>query len=171
MKDMDTKIDEKGMERLKSLIGMNLMAIGHDVFLKSTPGVFQRIELQTNDGFYYLDNPVEWRNEYFAQPDCVPCLHFAKASSEREIADNMGFEDFQKRPVNEKITDVWIIQDEAEILKSGGHYQNWKSTEGIVIETEARQYAFYKANVWFNETILVYKGHDVISKLEPIEKH
>ena len=37
--------------------------------------------------------------------------------------------------------------------------------------TKKRQYAFYKANTWFNETILLYKGHDVLSKPELMASH
>ncbi len=58
--------------------------------------------------------------------------------------------------IEDNIEDILIMQDTLDITKKHYHHQHWESTEGIIIKTTVREYAFYKANTWLNETLLLY---------------
>lgn len=74
-------------------------------------------------------------------------------------------------PVNETILDIILVQDEILVSKNKAPHENITSTEGVVLFTDKRQYAFYKENTWLDETVLEFKGHEVLSKIQPIETH
>jgi|GEM_PF-4925522 len=171
MKDMNTRLSEKDVDLLRNLIGNNLVAMGYSLFGSSPAEPIGRIGFVTDKGLFYLDNDVEWREECFAAPDYLPVLYFKRANSIDEFPFFQGNRFFHQVPLKGRILDVWLVQDDLEILKSGAHFQSWASTEGIVLVTDVRQYGFYKNSTWMGEILLVYKGQDVLTKLEPLSKH
>lgn len=171
MKDIINTINGNSLELLKKLIGQKIISIKRETFHHNEPSVFQRIGIITNSGVYCIDNPVSWFDNFYAGAEFLPHMTFSKFQNEDQLEENMGLEDFKAYPIGEVITNILIINDYLDVQKKGIHFQEWNSTEGIIIKTEVRQYAFYKANTCWDESVLVYKGHNVLTKLKPLEKH
>lgn len=171
MNNLINTISGDSLELLKDLIGKRIISIKRETFHHDDPSVFQRIGIITESGVYCLDNQVSWFENYYAGPECLPHMTFAKFQCENQLEENMGLEDFRAFPVDEKATNILLINDCLDVRKNNVHFQEWDSTEGVIIVTATRQYAFYKANTCWDESVLVYQGHDVLSKLVPLERH
>ena len=73
--------------------------------------------------------------------------------------------------VGEKIVDVQVIQDRADVLDGATHRQYMDTSEGIIIVTERSQYGFFKENIWFDETMYIWQGQNVLDKIEGLQSH
>lgn len=168
--NFNTTIDEKGIVLLNSLIDKNLISFGYEPDSVIAPDIFETVNFTTNIGIFHLNNHVDWLDDYFSGGDFTPHMLFDKY--EDGIIKKYGLETgYTEHQINERIVDIILVQDHLDIYKDNKDFQKWDSTEGVIIETEVRQYAFYKHNTFFDETVLFFKGHDVTSKLEPLEKH
>ena len=162
--DMNNTIHGEQLALLREAIGKRLIDIEHEK--PDGNEVLQRIRFNVEGKWYTLDNKVDWFENYFAQPDSIPHMVFLRREEESEW--NMEPERY---PIGETITNVLLVNDHVDVLDGGEHYQNWDSTEAVVIETNNRQYGFFKGNTCLDETVLLGKGHDVLSKLEPLKAH
>lgn len=176
MDSIDNSISGNSLALLSSLIGKKLMAYSHEPFDKGglhCNDFFMRLGILLPQDTYILDNRVDWFDNWFSAPQYIPHFVFAKTDSEGALRTYAGFtlEQFETFKVGENIEDIVLVQDEIEITKNGEPHQKLLSTEGIVIITNVRQYAFYKDNTLLDETVLEFKGHDVLSKLENARDH
>ncbi len=172
MKTKNNSIGENGAKLLKSLVGKKLMTIKHDKFIRPQPVVFQRVGFVLENGFLTLDNRVDWMDDWFSMADYIPHLTLNEVKSESDLVlPGEPLTECLASPINEKISDVLLIEDDITVLKDGEAFQKLTSSEGIIIETEIRQYAFYKENVLFNEDLLIYRGHNVIEKVPDFKAH
>jgi len=171
MEDLDNALSKESRKLLAGLIGQRLLFIKHEAFKGGVPGTFQRVGLITDGGAYCLDNPMDWFDNVFCGPEIISHLLFFKVEKEEDLERNMGLEDFRRFPVGETVTDALLVDDHASVSKKGEHLQFWDSTEGVILRTPAREYAFYKANTMWDETVLIYQGRGVLGKMEPLGEH
>lgn len=176
MKTINNLISKGNYETLKSIIGHKLISYSHEPFnIKFQPAndFFMRVGFVCGNKCFILDNRVDWEDEWFSSADYIPHMVFYKVEDKSEFTNHDGFSlaEFENYPVNEMILDIILVQDEVSVLKDGKPHESISSTEGTVFVTDKRQYAFYKENTWLDETILEFKGHCVLSKLEDINKH
>lgn len=171
MEPMNNLLKPSEIEILKSLIGEKLLSFQYDVMKSWGNQVFELIGIVTKDKKFVFDNEVLWMENYFTGGDYVP--HFTI----REVKSADDFHVFKPggnlitSSVGEKIEDLLLVQDHVTVLNEGNFYQKWDSTEGIIIKTSSKQYAFYKDNTSLDENVNIYKGQNVLSKLEVLEKH
>lgn len=161
--DIDNTIRGEQLARLKSMIGKKLISMEHAEPFYDTD-IPQRIRFYVEGKRYTLDNRVDWSDHDFSMPDHIPHMVFIRIEDEPEWNRELV-----TCPIGEKITDILLVNDHVGISKYGKHDQNWESTEAVVIVTDVRQYGFFKDNTWLDETVLYYRGQDVLLKLKPIK--
>lgn len=176
MKTLNNSITDNSLELIRSLLDEKLISYSHESFdssLNPSNDFFMRLGLVCSNGCFVLDNRVDWEDDWFSSPDYTPHIVFNRIDNENQFTTYAGFtlSEFDNYPVNERIVNIILVQDEILVLKDNKPYEIILSTEGVIIETEKKQYAFYKENTWLDETVLEYKGHDVLSKLEDIKTH
>lgn len=164
MKDMNNLLTDKERALLKSLLGEELVYVEHEK--PNMNSFFQRLRLHVESGSFTLDNKVDWFDNYFAQPECIP--HFVFSKSEDEMKINLKLEKFS---IGETLKDVILIDDHLDVLKGDEKFQNWDSTEGVVFVTDVREYAYFKETSWGDELVDFFKGHHTLSKAEPVDRH
>ena len=168
---MNNLLKPSEIEILKSLIGKELLSYQYDEMKSWGNQIFEIVGIVTKEKMLVFDNEVIWMDNYFTGGDYVP--HFAI----REVKSADEFHIFKPggnliiSSVEEKIEDILLIQDHVTVLNEGEFYQKWDSTEGIIIKTNSKHYAFYKDNTSWDETVDIYKGQSVLNKLESLEKH
>ena len=176
MKTLNNAISGEGLEKLRSLLGNKLISYSHEPFdprFQPANDFLMRVGLTCSNGRFVLDNRVDWEDDWFCSPDYTPHLIFDKIDNQEQFTTFSGFSlsKFENYPVNETILDIILVQDEILVSKNKAPHENITSTEGVVLVTDKRQYAFYKENTWLDETVLEFKGHEVLSKIQPIEIH
>ena len=158
-------------EILKNLIGEQFLSYQYDEMKSWGNQVFEIIGIVTKEKKLVFDNEVTWMDNYFTEGDYVPRFTIRAVTSTDEFHVFKPGGNLIISTVNEKIEDVLLIQDHVNVLNEGSFYQKWDSTEGIILKTSTKQYAFYKDNISLDENVNIYKGQDVLSKLETLEKH
>ena len=176
MKTLNNSITGESLETLRLIIGEKLVSYSCAPFgirFEPSNDFFMRLGIVCSNGVFILDNRVDWEEDWFCSPDYTPHMVFSKVEDESEFPSYGGFNiaGLERYPVDEVMTDVILVQDEVLVYKSSLPYETILSTEGVIFVTEKRQYGFYKENTWLNETLLEFKGHDVLSKLEEAKKH
>lgn len=176
MKTLNNSISDNSLEILKTLVDEKLISYLHESYnVRTQPSndFFMRLGLVCTNGYFILDNRVDWEEDWFCSPDYTPHMVFNKVLSEQEFSTYGGFSlrEFDKYKINEKIIDIVLVQDEVIVPKDNIPFETIISTEGVIFVTNNRQYAFYKENTWLNEFILEYKGHNVLSKLQGVKTH
>lgn len=154
--------------QVAELIGMRLKAYRLD---KSFNGdrTFGKVGFFIQNKKYVLENSNEYFENYFWGADEATVLSF------REIDDEKGMrfdndDNFLDINVSSIIDDILLVQDTVIVLENGDEKDIWKSTEGLIVITKERQYAFFKEDS-FSELVSVYKGRDTLKYLENIKEH
>lgn len=171
MEPMNNLLKPSEIKILENLIGDELYSYQYDELMANGNQIFEVIGLMAKKGIVILDNEVIWMDNYFSGGDYIPHLKITKAKSAEVLHISEPSGKLIVSSVKEKIKEILLVQDHIKILENGNLHQYWDSTEGVILRTESKDYAFYKENTWLDENMNVYKGHDVLSKLEPLEKH
>lgn len=169
MKNMDERIKGEHLIELKSLIGKKLIKIRHDEFLGSNV-VTQRIGLFASNGMFIVDNPLQGFDDYFWGPEDASVLDFMKINDESEMRIKGAMLRPIDTPVDETIEEIILVNDHMDVFNKGTKAYNWDSSEAIIFVTKSREYGFFRCE-WLNEMVEVYKGHNLVSKMEPVGKH
>ena len=105
-------------------------------------------------------------------PDYIPHFVFQKVKSEentelktKPITEHIDF------PVNEKVTNILLIEDNAKVIRWKRVIEKIYGTEGVIFITDKNQYGFFKDSVDRMEIINVLKGYELKTKIEPLMKH
>ena len=170
MKDLDIRITKEGIALLKGLIGQEFISMKHEK-MDEYHDVFGRVIIKTSNGRYLVNNHAEWFDEYFGGLDAIPHLNFQALKEGENPLGYANEEDLSTEEVGETIADVQIIRDRADVLDGTTHWQYMDTSEGIIIVTENAQYGFFKENIWFDETMLMYMDGKVLSKIPDLQSH
>lgn len=170
MKDLDIQITKDGIDLLKGLIGQEFVSMKHEKFRKDM-SVFRRVELKITDGRYLINNDVYPYDDFVGMPDELPRLEFRRLKDEENPFSYRSEDKLSTETVKEKILDIRIITDRAETFDGEAHSQYMDASEGIIIITDKQQYGFFKETVWFDETIFIWEGENVIDHLEDLKAH
>ena len=171
MQKRDNRIKEKGLEYLKSLIGQEIYRFKLSSLVE-LPSVFKKVGIIASNGFFVLDNHVSWKENWFAMPDYIPHFVFQKVKSEentelktKPITEHIDF------PVNEKVKNIFLIEDDAKVIRWKRVIEKIYGTEGVIFITDKNQYGFFKDSVDRMEITNVLKGDELKTKIEPLKKH
>lgn len=171
MENLNLVISEKGIKLLTSLIGQNFVSMKH-AKLKGRDIVFEKIEILSSSGRYLIDNRVDWFDNYFSGPEDMPFLNFVELNDNDNPFKTWSEDSTETQIINEKIEDIFIVQDDADIYKNDVYCQHIKSSEGIVFVTEKAQYGFFKDTMWLDEHVVIVKDKEnVLSKAESLKEH
>ncbi|MDD7036815.1 MAG: hypothetical protein PUI77_02870 [Mollicutes bacterium] len=171
MQKRDNRIKGKGLEYLKSLIGQEIYRFKLSSLVE-LPSVFKKVGIIASNGCFVLDNHVSWKENWFALPDYIPHFVFQKVKREentelktKPITEHIDF------PVNEKVTNILLIEDDAKVIRWKRVIEKIYGTEGVIFITDKNQYGFFKNSVDRMEIINVLKGDELKTKIEPLKKH
>lgn len=170
MTDLDFLISDKGMVLLKGLIGQEFISMKHEKFWMDT-SVFGRAVVITSNGNYQINNDVEWYDDYFGGPDAIPHLDFRRLKKGENPLRYAKGDRLSIETIGEKIVDIHVIRDHADVLDGDTHRQYMDTSEGIVIITEKTQYGFFKDSIHFDETLFIWEGDDVMERLQDLQPH
>lgn len=172
MTKKDNTIGKEGLDLLKGLINQKITSFRHEEFESDNPVVFMRVGIVADNGFFVLDNRVDWMEDWFSMADYIPHLIFTEVKDEKDIIipSNPPVE-MPAFPIDESVEDILLVQDRIHITKNEKDYQELFSTEGIVLKTKSKQYGFFKEDTWFSEGLLIYKGQHVLEKLPDPKSH
>ena len=105
-------------------------------------------------------------------PDYIPHFVFQKVKSEentelktKPITEHIDF------PVNEKVTNILLIEDDAKVIRWKRVIEKIYGTEGVIFITDKNQYGFFKDSVDRMEIINVLKGDELKTKVVPLQEH
>lgn len=155
-------------EEVSALIGGHLKKMRIDSIFGGERS-FGNIELFLDQDNYVIKNDVEFFENYFWGPDEASVLTITKANNNSPFSSHVDNRHLDIS-IEAIIEDILLIQDKVKTENEDGEMIEWNGTEGIIIITDQRQYAFYKENTT-DEMIDIYRGHDVISKLESVNEH
>ena len=171
MQKRDNRIKGKGLEYLKSLIGQEIYRFKFN-YISDTFYVYGRVGIIASNGSFALDNHVSWKENWFAMPDYIPHFVFQKVKREentelktKPITEHIDF------PVNEKVKNIFLIEDDAKVIRWKRVIEKIYGTEGVIFITDKNQYGFFKDSVDRMEIINVLKGDELKTKIEPLKKH
>lgn len=171
MQKRDNRIKGKGLEYLKSLIGQEIYRFKLSSLVE-LPSVFKKVGIIASNGCFVLDNHVSWKENWFALPDYIPHFVFQKVKREentelktKPITEHIDF------PVNEKVTNILLIEDDAKVIRWKRIIEKIYGTEGVIFITDKNQYGFFKDSVDRMEITNVLKGDELKTKIEPLKKH
>ena len=171
MQKRDNRIKGKGLEYLKSLIGQEIYRFKLSSLVE-LPSVFKKVGIIASNSFFILDNHVSWKDNWFAMPDYIPHFVFQKVKSEentelktKPITEHIDF------PVNEKVKNIFLIEDDAKVIRWKRVIEKIYGTEGVIFITDKNQYGFFKDSVDRMEITNVLKGYELKTKREPVMKH
>lgn len=171
MKNLNVLISEQGIKLLKALIDKQLISLKHEK-LGGSNIAYEKVEIDTSNGRYLIDNRVDWSDDYFSGPEDIPFLDFKRLSGSDKPFMNWPEDSTEMQIINEKIENILIVQDDCDIYRSNVYYQHMKSSEGIIIITDKAQYGFFKDNVYLDECVVVVKDEkNVLSKAESLKEH
>ena len=171
MQKRDNRIKGKGLEYLKSLIGQEIYRFKLSSLVEH-PSVFKKVGIIASNGSFALDNYVSWKDNWFSMPTYIPHFVFQKVKREentelktKPITEHIDF------PVNEKVTNILLIEDDAKVIRWKRVIEKIYGTEGVIFITDKNQYGFFKDSVDRMEIINVLKGYELKTKIEPLRKH
>ena len=171
MQKRDNRIKVTGLEYLKSLIGQEIYRFKFN-YISDTFYVYCRVGIIASNGSFALDNYVSWKENWFAMPDYIPHFVFQKVKSEentelktKPITEHIDF------PVNEKVKNIFLIEDDAKVIRWKRVIEKSYGAEGVIFSTDKNQYGFFKDSVDRMEIINVLKGYELKTKIEPLMKH
>ncbi len=171
MKDLDLSISKKGIETLANLIGQNFVSMKH-AKLKGRNIVFEKIEISTSTNRYLIDNCVDWFDNYFSGPEDMLFLNFIELNEEDNPFITWSKDSTEIEIINERIEDILIVQDEADVYNDDVYCQHIKSSEGIIFVTDKAQYGFFKDTMWLDEHVVIIKDKEnALSKAESLKEH
>lgn len=171
MEDLNLTISEKGIELLTNIIGQKFISMKH-AKLNGRDIVFEKIEISTPIGRYLIDNSVDWFDDYFSGPEDMPFLDFMKLNKNDNPFKTWPDDSTETQIINERIEDILIVQDDADVYKGDVYCQHIKSSEGIIFVTDKAQYSFFKDNMWLDEHVMIVKDKEnALSKAENLKEH
>ena len=139
MQKRDNRIKGKGLEYLKSLIGQEIYRFKFN-YISDTFYVYGRVGIIASNGSFALDNYVSWKENWFAMPDYIPHFVFQKVKSEentelktKPITEHIDF------PVNEKVKNIFLIEDDAKVIRWKRVIEKIYGTEGVIFITDKNQ--------------------------------
>ncbi len=150
---------------LKAQIGLMLESMTHDEFQQNSIS-YGQVGLRIGGKDYVLSNWYKGFDDYFGAEDDVPCLSFAEGMATHEE----GSVPLVETAVKSKITAISIIWETVAVRPEDEDGTGLTTDEGVIIETEARQYALFKEHPDIMEFIEVLQGHDVLSKIPEPKK-
>ena len=105
-------------------------------------------------------------------PDYIPHFVFQKVKREentelktKPITEHIDF------PVNEKVKNILLIEDDAKVIRWKRVIEKIYGTEGVIFITDKNQYGFFKDSVDRMEIINVLKGDELKTKVVPLKEH
>lgn len=171
MQKRDNRIKGKGLEYLMSLIGQEIYRFKLSSLVEH-PSVFKKVGIIASNGSFALDNYVSWKDNWFSMPDYIPHFVFQKVKREentelktKPITEHIDF------PVNEKVKNILLIEDDAKVIRWKRVIEKIYGTEGVIFLTDKNQYGFFKDSVDRMEIINVLKGDELKTKVVPLQEH
>lgn len=170
MENLDLSISQRGIELLEALNKQQLISIKFEK--TNSNAVFQKVELKTSAGRYLIDNDVDWFDNYFSGPEDMPFLNFMKLNEDDDPFKTWSEDSTETQIINERIEDVLIVQDDADVYNGDVYCQHIKSSEGIIFVTDKAQYGFFKDTMWLDEHVVIIKDKEnALSKAENLKEH
>ena len=168
MKNLELCLSQNEQALFKNLIGKKMISLKHEVSINT---IFYVIEIRISDGRYALYNDVKWVDDFYSGADDMPIFSFRRLGSDENPFETREANDLTTDVVEDTISDILLIQDQAEVYKNKAYVNAMKSTEGIVFITGSKQYGIFKDNMWLDEEMWLWEGTNVITKMEPLAKH
>lgn len=162
MNIIDVKLNKKELKLLKSILGKELVSVGHDEF-NFVNSSSQVVQINVENEIFYLYSFVE-SCDYFGSIEDVALWSF-----EKERYKAVDFKTFVEMPIREKVKNIKVIQENQNLYRNGEKIYDVWLTRGLIFDFGDYQLSFEKA-IWFSEDIYIRKGYDLIYKFAPIKE-
>ncbi len=156
--DKRFKADE--MNILQQLVGMKIISFKHDEFhfINSSSQV---VGIETACGMVYLYSLTE-PLDYYGSIEDVAIWQIT-----HEQYKFVGKKKFISSPINEKIKEICIVQENQRLFENNEQIYDVWVTRGIIFDFGDYQYSLEKP-IWFSEDIYIRKGYDLINKFSSV---
>lgn len=166
MKKINISFNSKEIDILKASISKELTCIKCDPFMFST-SVYGIVGIQIENKWLKFTNFVEVL-DYFGSNEDVGVFKVSEANS-KEIQSYTG-ETMITIPINAKIIDIEIINENQRLYKSSVQTYDVWVTRGIIIKLDDTREILLEKDVWLSEDIIVERGENLVKKLASTEQ-
>lgn len=161
MKNINVQFNDEQINNLKWTIGKKFKKYKSDPF-KFTNTVYGVVGLYIGSKVFVLKNEIE-EQDYYGVKEDVAILNFRETKN-NEIESKISNVKQISVDIESNIKDIVLINETQTLYENGLKTYEVKLTRGIIIKTEAREYAFVK-DVWFSEQIEIIRGDNLEEKL------
>lgn len=166
MKSVQIQFNDIMLNILRQFVGKTFTKFKCDPFVFSND-VYLQIGLFINKSTYLLTNAIEVL-DYFGAPEDISVFKIRECE-ESEIKSGLKNITLIDNPVNAKIKEIHVIQENQQYLKDGFLEFELTVTRGLIfILDENREISFEKCGP-FSEDFRINKGNNLIDKFEPID--
>ncbi|MCR4609790.1 MAG: hypothetical protein K5750_08890 [Eubacterium sp.] len=162
MKNIDIRLKETELYKLKQLVGTKLVAFYHDPFVFTNTSS-QAVKIQTDTENLYLYSFTEPYDYYGTEEDVAV---WSVEDTEYPLISKKSFIDM---PVNETVKKIIIVNENQRVYEDNEMLYDVWLTRGIIFDFGNHQVSFEKA-VWFSEDIVVRKGYELIKEFSPVSR-
>ena len=159
MKAIDMRFDNN---MLHSFIGLEFIKYKCDefVYTNSVTGI---VGLYIGDKVFSISN-IQESVDYFGNDDDIAVMKI-KEVNDGNIKTVFNETTQIDTPINGKIEDITLINENQQIYKDGVLQYNVWLTRAIVFKVDGREILFEKDIVPFSEEILIQRGYDLAKKV------